>query len=418
MKAEFLKSVGLCVAALWCSFALTAQTVDDSGYTVISGVVKDQSTKKTLEYVNISVPGTSIGTVTNVDGGFVIKVSDTIQAHTLELSYLGYRNGRIPIRGEDATNVIVYLTPLQNTLPEVVVRAMDPLKLVRSAAQKIAANHSPNHTLLTGFYRETIRKRRNYISVTEAIVNIYKTPYTDLNADRDRVQVYKGRQLLSPKTGDTLAVKLQGGPSYSVLLDVVKNRELLLDETSFREYKFKMEAPVMLDKRPHYVVSFEPQVVQPYPLFYGLMYIDEESLAFTQIEFSFSMADRNKVTNAILKKKPFNLRFKPEELSYLVTYKQEDGVSYLNYVQNIIRFKCDWKRRLFSTNYTIVSEMVVTDKQLHNVTPIPYKLAFNPKNILSDRVSSFYDDDFWEGYNIIAPTESLQSAVNKLKKHY
>ncbi|MGM9796257.1 MAG: hypothetical protein ACI3ZY_01510 [Parabacteroides sp.] len=26
-----------------------------------------------------------------------------------------------------------------------------------------------------------------------------------------------------------------------------------------------------------------------------------------------------------------------------------------------VRFKCDWKRKLFSTNYTVVSEMVVTD---------------------------------------------------------
>lgn len=418
MKAELLKSVGLCMAAMLCSLTLTAQTIDTHGHTVISGVVKDQSTKKTLEYVNISVPGTSIGTVTNADGGFVIKVSDTIQAHTLELSYLGYRNQRFPIQGEDVTDAVIYLTPLQNTLPEVVVRGMDPLKLVRTAAQRIAVNNSPKHTILTGFYRETVRKRRNYINVTEAIVNIYKTPYTDVNVDRDRVQVYKGRQLLSPKAGDTLVVKLQGGPSFSVLLDAVKNRELLLDETAFREYKFKMEGSVMLDKRPHYVVSFEPQVVQPYPLFYGTMYIDEESLAFTQIEFSFSMTDRNKVTNAILKKKPFNLRFKPEELSYLVTYKQEDGVSYLNYVQNTIRFKCDWKRRLFSTNYTVVSEMVVTDKQLNNVTPIPYKLAFDHRNILSDKVGSFYDENFWEGYNIIAPTESLQSAVNKLKKKY
>jgi len=271
--------------------------------------------------------------------------------------------------------------------------------------------------MLTGLYRETIRKRRNYINVTEAIVNVYKTPYTD-DVDRDRVQVYKGRQLLSPKTGDTLVVKLQGGPNYSIYLDAVKNRDLLLDPQTINDYKFRMETPVMLDQRAHYVISFEPQVVQPYPLFYGTMFIDEETLSFTQIEFSFSMKDRNKVTNAILRKKPFNLRFKPEEITYLVTYKQENGVSYLNYIQNVIRFKCDWKRRLFSTNYTVVSEMVVTDKQLNNVSVIPYKLAFNVKNVLSDKVSNFYDENFWEGYNIIAPTESLETAVNKLKKKY
>lgn len=415
MKAEFIKSTGLLLMALFFSGGLSAQIARGAGFVTISGVVKDRSSKKTLEYVNISVPGTSIGTVTNADGGFTVKVSDSIPAPVLEISYLGYRSHRFPVKGEDLENVVVWLIPFVNTLPEVVVRGMNPLKLVENAVAKIAVNNSRNHTLLTGFYRETIRKRRNYINVTEAIVNIYKTPYSD-DATHDRVQVYKGRQLLSPKAGDTLVVKLQGGPNYSVFMDVVKNRELLLDAQSLRDYKYRMETPVMLDRRPHYVVSFEPQVSQPYPLFYGTMFIDEETLAFTQIEFNFNMKDRGKVTNAILKKKPFNLRFKPEEITYLVTYKLENGVSYLNYIRNVIRFKCDWKRRLFSTNYTVVSEMVVTDKQLNNVSAIPHKLAFDIKNILSDRVSHFYDDDFWEGYNIIAPTESLESAVNKLKR--
>lgn len=417
MKAELIKSAGLFVMALLLCGSLSAQATKGPGYVTISGVVKDQSTKRTLEYVNISVPGTSIGTVTNADGGFSIKINDSIPASTLEISYLGYRNQRYPIKDINVEDAVIYLTPFSNTLPEVVVRAMDPLKLVENAISKIAVNNSAGNTMLTGFYRETVRKRRNYINVTEAIVNVYKTPYTE-DVDRDKVQVFKGRQLLSPKAGDTLVVKLQGGPNYSIYLDAVKNKDIILDEQSLRDYKFKMETPVMLDKRPNYVVSFEPQAVQPYPLFYGTMYIDEETLAFTQIEFSFSMKDRNKVTNAILKKKPFNLRFKPEEITYLVTYKMEDGVSYLNYIQNVIRFKCDWKRRLFSTNYTVVSEMVVTDKQLRNVSGIPNKLAFNYKNVLSDKVGNFYDENFWEGYNIIAPTESLESAVNKLKKKY
>ena len=410
-------STGLLLMALLYCGELSAQAAKAQGFVTISGVVKDQSSKRTLEYVNISVPGTSIGTVTNADGGFSVKISDSIPATALEVSYLGYRSQRYPVKGQDVENAVILLTPNANTLPEVVIRAMNPLKLVENAVGKIAVNNSAGHTLLTGFYRETIKKRRNYISVTEAIVNIYKTPYTD-NVDRDRVQVYKGRQLLSPKTGDTLTVKLQGGPNYSIFLDAVKNHDLLLDAKSLRDYTYRMETPVMLDKRPHYVVGFEPQAVQPYPLFYGTMYIDEETLAFTQIEFNFSMKDRNKVTNTILKKKPFNLRFKPEEISYLVTYKQENGVNYLNYIRNVIRFKCDWKRRLFSTNYTVVSEMVVTDKRLDNVSAIPYKLAFNIKNVLSDKVSNFYDENFWEGYNIFAPTESLESAVNRLKKKY
>ena len=184
----------------------------------------------------------------------------------------------------------------------------------------------------------------------------------------------------------------------------------MLDKASLHYYKYKMENSVMINERLHYVISFEPQVVMPYALFYGNLYIDQETLAFSRAEFNLSMDDRNKVTQAILRKKPFRLHFKPEEVAYLVTYKQ------LNYVRNEVRFKCDYKRRLFSTNYTIISEMVVTDRQENNIAKIPAREAFSDRYSLLDKVSNFYDANFWEGYNIIEPTESLESAVNKLKK--
>jgi hypothetical protein len=228
--------------------------------------------------------------------------------------------------------------------------------------------------------------------------------------------VYKGRQLLSPKRGDTIIVKLQGGPNLSVYLDLVKNRESVLDPESLQDYHFKIETHTIIDERPHYVVSFEPQVVLPYPLMYGRLYIDEQNLTFSRVEFSLSMDDRNKVTQTILRKKPFHLRFKPEEINYLVTYKQQNGRSYLSYIRSEINFKCDWRRRLFSTGYSVVSEMVVTDRREGDIANIPSKLAFRNRNSLADEVSRFYDEDFWEDYNIIAPTESLEAAVNKLRK--
>ncbi|NDV57222.1 carboxypeptidase-like regulatory domain-containing protein [Bacteroides sp. 519] len=417
MKTIKTTGIFLLLAMLITSLPVMADGSKDKEYITINGVVRDKQNKRKLEYVNVSVLGTSIGTVTNMDGGFSIKVADDVKSRTLEISHLGYRSQKVTIGEEDIEELNIYLEANANTLPEVLVRALDAKKLVEEAVSKIAVNNSKSPNMLTGFYRETVRKRRSYINVTEAIINVYKTPYTE-DVNRDRVQVFKGRQLVSPKQGDTLIVKLQGGPNYAIFLDVVKNHEILFDEQGMRDYKFTMGNPVMLDQRPHYVVNFEPQAVQPYPLFYGKLYIDEESKAFTQAEFSYNMKDRNKITHAILKRKPFNLRFKPEEITYLVTYKQEGGTTYLNYMRNEIKFKCDWKRKLFSTNYAVVNEMVVTNKKLEDVSSIPGKEAFNFKHVLSDKVGNFYDENFWEGYNIIAPTESLESAVNKLKKQF
>ena len=62
--------------------------------------------------------------------------------------------------------------------------------------------------------------------------------------------------------------------------------------------------------------------------------------------------------------------------------------------------------------------MVVTDGKDSNANSIPYKMAFKQNQSLSDKVSNFADEDFWGSYNIIEPTESLEHAVNKLKKQH
>ena len=129
-----------------------------------------------------------------------------------------------------------------------------------------------------------------------------------------------------------------------------------------------------------------------------------------------SMDNKVKAVQAILAKKPYGLRFKPQELSFLVTYKDMDGKTYLNYIRNRIRFKCDWKRKLFSTGYTVLSEMVATDRKENNVAIIPGKMAFHQKDAFYDKVDEYWSEDFWDSYNIIEPTESLENAVHKLKK--
>ena len=64
---------------------------------------------------------------------------------------------------------------------------------------------------MTGFYRETIRKNRSYISIGEAVVEIFKAPYQN-DLRYDAVRIYKGRKSNDVEKMDTVLFKLQGGP--------------------------------------------------------------------------------------------------------------------------------------------------------------------------------------------------------------
>lgn len=136
-----------------------------------------------------------------------------------------------------------------------------------------------------------------------------RTAYSDREPSNDRVQLQKGRRLLSPKTSDTLAVKVVGGPNLSIYLDIVKNGDALLSMENLNYYDFHIEEPVNLDNRMQYVVSFRPRVSLMYALFYGKLYIDFEKLAFTRAEFSLDMQNRVKAVEAILHKKASRITF-------------------------------------------------------------------------------------------------------------
>lgn len=412
---DFFKTVRRGATLMMMLLFIVPVWAQDASYFTVKGVVKDKKSGKTLEYVNVSVPGTDIGTVTNVNGEFVLKIKESVKVKSVAISHIGYSTTRFNVKPENTELLTVFLVPNPNLLNEITIYSNDPLALVERAIKNIYKNYSNNDKLLTGFYRETIKKNRTFINVSEAVVDVFKSPY-DQGVIRDNVQILKGRKLISPDPKDTLMVKLLGGPTLSVFVDIVKNPELVLDPNTLNYYRFSMSEAVMIDDRSHYVVNFEPNITLEYALYYGKLFIDKETFNISRAEFNLSMDDKNKATQAILRKKPFGLRFKPELISFMVNYKSVDGRSRLNYIRSEVKFQCDWTRKLFKTNYTIVAETVITGVREENALKIPYRMAFRENQSLSDKVSSFTDPDFWEDYNIIAPDESLETAVSKLKK--
>ena len=415
MRTKFL-FFGLVLAMLGNGMAIIAQENELTDFFTVSGVVKDRNTLKSIDQATISAVGTNVGTITNEDGEFTLKISKSLNVKEIRLSRHGFYNALITINPNEKEVKTIFLTSDSFALSEVIVFSWrNPRDLVKAAIDKVEDNYSMKPNILTGFYRETVQKRRRYITISEAVIEIYKAAYY-LSVDRDQVKILKGRKLISPKLSDTLSVKIQGGPNIPVYLDIVKNPDVLLENEVLQYYSFKMEEATSIDDRLQFVIHFEPQMITEYPLYNGTLFIDRETLSFTRAEFNMDMRDKQKVTNAILKEKPVGLRFIPELVSYVVTYKQQDDKTYLNYIRNDISFKCDWKRRLFATTYDVTSESVITDRSDRNVMRIPNRETFSIRQSLSQEVDLYQDENFWSNYNIIEPTESLESAVNRLKK--
>ena len=82
MKATILKKAGLAMMGMLVLFSQLTTAQED--FYTIKGKVKDKDTKKEVIFASVSIAGTHIGTVTNSDGEFIIKIKNSLNVKDLE----------------------------------------------------------------------------------------------------------------------------------------------------------------------------------------------------------------------------------------------------------------------------------------------------------------------------------------------
>jgi hypothetical protein len=151
-------------------------------------------------------------------------------------------------------------------------------------------------------------------------------------------------------------------------------------------------------------------------LYQGKYYVDIKTLAINSAEFSMDLSDIEAASSMFVKKKPIGLRLTPTSTSYLISYKQKDGKYYFNYSRSEVNFKCKWNKKLFNSNYSVMSEMAITDWTMEKAEKYSNKEVLKKNAIFEEEVTAFADDNFWGEYNTIEPDESIQSAIEKYSK--
>lgn len=384
--------------------------------TTITGKVTSDDNGKPIAAASVAADDGRTATVTNEDGIFSLKVP--LPTRHIKVSCLGYATRMVDLPA-DGRALDIRLRTTAVTLNEVLVaNAEDVLRL---AIDNIPENYAAQPLLQQCFYRETTRKGRKYIYVAEAITDMYKTPYSK-DIRQDRVAIRKARRLVSTQASDTLGAKIAGGPVTPVNIDIVKNRDYLFSEEMLAHYSFSMRPAPLSDGRAQVVVTIKPRRQTDFALLMGDFYIDTETLAITHIDLELDMSNRDKATLFMLESKPLGVRFKPIALEIHINYKSDAaGKLSLNYIRTDVSFRCEWKRKLFSSPYVVTSEMVVTDETTAGVQPIKGRSAFHRHETLYDRVDYFSDPAFWEQYNIIEPSRSLEKGIEgfikNIKKH-
>ncbi|HOW39281.1 MAG TPA: carboxypeptidase-like regulatory domain-containing protein [Bacteroidales bacterium] len=389
--------------------------INPQDYITIRGKVIDANTKAPLIFASVTVKESNVGIVTNIDGEFTLKVSPSTE--TLEVSYLGYKNLSIAVSSlkENGAKNTIEMESAPIPIKEIIVKPVDPWVVVEKAISNISDNYENIPNLMTAFYRETIRKNRSYVSIGEAVVEIFKAPYSnDLRFDGTRI--YKGRKSSDVEKMDTVLFKLQGGPVTVLQLDIAKNTESVLTLEAMENYDYLISGVIEIDGKPHYIIDFKQKPSVEHPLFMGSLFINMETFGITEAEFGFNLENKEAAASIFIRKKPLGMKIYPEIATYRTKFREQNGKLHFIYSRAEVKFKVDWEKKLFHTYYTTMSEIAVTDRTDQEVIKFAKEEKIKYSDVFSEKVTDFTDKEFWGDYNVIEPDQSIETAIRRLSR--
>lgn len=396
---------------------LNRKIQDPKSVITIKGKVIDTETRNPLIFATITVQGTNVATVTNLDGEFILKIASTLSNPSIEVLFIGYENRIIPVSDlrDGGRNNTIELKQAIIPIREVVIKSITPEEIIKQVIVRVSDNYAGIPNLMTSFYRETIKKNKNYVSIAEAVIEIFKAPYN--NAFRyDRARVYKGRKNVKETRFDTVLFRLQGGPTTTLQLDLIKNPYSILTMEAMSSYDYKLVNIVVIDEMPNYVIEFHQKSDIDMPLFFGHLFIEMETFALTEAAFSMNLEDKNKASQIFIKKKPVGMKVTPVMTSYRVKFREQEGKWYFTYSRAEVKLKVKWKKKLFNPSYTTMSEIAITDRTEEEVIKFNSRERLKMGDIFTQQLSAFSDPDFWGDYNVIEPDQSIESAIRRLNR--
>lgn len=378
-------------------------------FKVIKGTVYSDKKMETVPYCNISIVGKALGTMSNGNGEFAFKIPENLWNDTLGFSCLGYEMLFYPLSffSDSATNIV--LNPKNYALRAVDVIRYDPEKVLNEIEANRFKNYETDYTLLTTFYRELTLENNEFTDISEAVLEVMKSPYSNEIKD-DHVKFLKGRKGAEVKPFNDVKFKMMGGPYYITKLDVIKNNESFVNPEFWHLYQYEFEGITLIENRESIILSFRPISNMRDILFDGKLYIDVETWGIARVEFEYTKQGIKAARSMLIQKEPKKCEAVPTSLDYIIQYKYIGQKWYLLSARSSIQVKLNSKEKKQKTKFHNISEILTTNIEKGDLEQFSRKEIFRSNEVFTDKIVS-YDKAFWENYNVIKPEEKLVKAL-------
>ncbi|GEM_PF-4979371 len=145
---------------------------------IINGKIINSSNNKPLQYANIFIKGTNIGTVSNIEGKFHLFINEKFKKDTIIFSHIGYVNTKLAIN-DIKSDILIKLNPYIEQTENIIIEAKrtNPSDILKKAMQNLDENVYDKTYKTKVFSRNFVQKDSVFILYRKTLTNA--TSYKD-----------------------------------------------------------------------------------------------------------------------------------------------------------------------------------------------------------------------------------------------
>lgn len=433
----------------------------------IEGTLINSETDLTVENASVYIQNSTIGTISNSEGDFYLKVPEKYKSDTLIISSIGYKKTKISLKNLNAS-IKIYMEPSSIILEEVIITSEKPLtgiEILNKALENYELNFSTEPFIAKTFIRHSERNSIEYKWLIENAASIYfpginnnisdieinidqtRKSYDDRSIDSTLLyRMYLANKIvLKRRKLKKALVRLDENSISEAInwndleynnieylikgpLNIVRNRtnnDAIFGKEIFKKHKFTLDATYWQDDRKLYKIKISPNkgfVDLRHSSVYnegfvpiGWIYIFGDTFSIKEIDYALvagskSQKARSKtifnttVMHRInLKYKMYNNKMYPEYFSYSTP-------KVINYT-----FKKNGDVRASNDNIYYTKQEILFNEIIQDSRIINKDLQNNnwDSNIFSKRP---FVKTFWDNYNILLETNEEILLINKLEE--
>ncbi len=468
MKLQSFKL--LCTLWILCS-CMAVQAQKD-----IQNSVVDFGTQMPIENASVYIENTTIGTVTNTDGKFLLSVPSEHSSDTLVVSSIGYKSFRTPINDFDET-FSIYLEEDVASLDEVLIvgstRPKTGNDIVLKALEKLENNLPQQAYVQKGFLRHKERNKKEYKWLIESAITLYDSSYAagaeeflKINIDENRksydlrdvdsVFTYYSylkntRRNFKPKSANIRADTIKTSSLVKAIkwndervngldnlfrgrLNLVRNSNnpgALFGKNVLDKHQFRLDTVLVDDGKKIYKIEIDkgadfaglntPGIFNEGFAPKGWIYIYWDNYAIKKVEYELNAAsDAQKKRSKSLFGTTLNHKL-------VITYKEFEDKMYPSYVYyetpKLVNVGDRSSDRLYKENDKLKEE---EEEQFYYTTQeiLFTEIIQDPMEVKQELATSQwsedlfsprpYNKDFWKNYNVLLESKEEEKLIQDL----